>query len=505
MAQLNFVILQPAQAISSLTLQKATLRRFFVKNIIFLLLVNLIVKPLWIFGIDRNVQIAVGHEAYGQYVALLNFSMVFQVLLDFGLQNYNNRIIAQSPNAMKSLFPNVIIAKGIFSLFYIALVVLLGLLLGYRGHAMVLLVMLIFVQILTSFLLYLRSNVSGMQWFKTDSLLSVGDRFVMILVCSVLLFHPAFSHKFRIEWFIGAQMVAYLVTAVSAFIVCMRMTRLDWSHFDSRKVWAICKQSFPYALHIFLMAIYIRSDVFIMERMLANGKYEAGVYAASYRFLDIANNVTGVLFAGMLLPLFGSMLAKKEKVGPLVRLSTNLLLPVALTAMIVAFFFGNTIMHLQLKNLATDYDGRVFSLLMAAFPGYCIGYVYSTLVVATGRMRPLVVVSAISVLLNVSLNLVLLPRYGAWGGALACVATQLFLSVANIVLAQKTTGLQTDLRWVLKYLVFGMTVAALCYGAVSLNMKFGYQVALVCAGAGLTMLLCGFLPFGKLKELLEKR
>lgn len=481
------------------------MRRFFVQNIFFLLLVNLIVKPLWIFGIDRNVQLATGHEAYGQYVALLNFSVIFQVLLDFGLQNYNNRTIAQSPNAMKSLFPNVIIAKGILSFGYFILVLILGWMLGYKGYSLFLLTLLIFVQILNSFLLYLRSNVSGMHWFKTDSLLSVSDRLFMILICSVLLFHPSFAKRFKIEWFVMAQIVAYLITSVFAFIVCTKLTKLDWSHFDSKKVWAICKQSFPYALLIFLMAIYIRSDVFLMERLLTNGKYEAGVYAASYRFLDVSNNVTGVLFAGILLPLFGSMLAKKMEVKSLVKLSLNLLLPVALTAMFIAIFFGQAIMHLQLKGLATDYDGRVFAMLMIAFPGYCIGYVYATLLTANGSIKPLIIISVVAVIINVILNFILLPIYGAWGGALTCVITQVFLSIANILVAQKAIALKTDFLWIGKYVLFAIIICLLCFVFAHLHLKLWQQILPIIAGSGLTMFICGFLPLHKLKELIQNR
>lgn len=481
------------------------MRRFFVQNIFFLLLVNLIVKPLWIFGIDRNVQLAVGHEAYGQYVALLNFSVIFQVLLDFGLQNYNNRIIAQSPSSMKRLFPNIIIAKAILSFGYFLLVIVLGRVLGYKGYALFLLTLLIFVQILNSFLLYLRSNVSGMHKFKTDSLLSVGDRLFMIVICGILLFNASFAAHFRIEWFVEAQIAAYLITSVVAFVVCTKITRLDWSHFDAAQVRAICVQSFPYALLIFLMAIYIRSDVFLMERLLTNGKEEAGIYAGAYRFLDVSNNVTGVLFAGILLPLFGRMLAKKEDIVPLLKLSTNILLPVALTAMFIAIFFGQDIMQLQLKNLATHDSGKVFGILMMAFPGYCIGYVYSTLLTANGSIKPLIVISLIAVVINIVSNLFLLPVYGAVGAAVSCVITQAFLSVANIFLTKKVIGLRTDIWWMLKYVLFAAVVCGLCFTVLKFEIKIWMQLLTVVAGAGITMLLCGFLPFHKLKELILNR
>lgn len=484
-------------------IQLLSLRRFFVQNVFFLLLVNLIVKPLWIFGIDRNVQLTVGHEMYGQYVALLNFSIIFQVLLDFGIQNYNSRTIAQTPQAMKVLFPNIVIAKGILSLGYLLLVTLLGYLLGYRGYVFGLLVALCFVQVLNSFLLYLRSNISGMHRFRTDSILSVSDRFFMIGICSVLLFHPAFSRRFTISWFIYAQMAAYLLTSLIAFIICIRLTALDWKHYELKKVWNICGRSLPYALLIFLMAVYIRGDVFLMERLLPDGKNEAGIYAAAYRFLDVANNVTGVLFAGILLPLFGRMLAQKEPVQPIVRLSANLLLPVAITTMITAFFFGQEIMEMQMKGLHND--GRVFAMLMAAFPGYCIGYIYATLLTANGNIRALIIVSMAAVVLNIGLNLVLLPRYGAWGAALTCCITQCFLSVVNVWLVKKRIGLKTDYRWLLQYTLFIILICSLLKMLSLLQATIWIRFLLVASGAGVSMFICGFVPVKKVLQLLRNR
>lgn len=482
-----------------------SLRRFFVQNVFFLVLVNLVVKPLWIFAIDRNVQIAVGHDTYGQYVALLNFSIVFQVLLDFGIQSYNSRTVARSPASMAVLLPNIMVAKALLSLGYLALVLSLGYLLGYRGNASLLLLALCMAQVLNSFLLYLRSNISGMHRFRTDSLLSVSDRLFMIVLCSALLFHPAFSGRFSIAWFVYAQIAAYLFSAGIAFFICVRLSRPGWRHYDLKKVWLICRRSFPYALLIFLMAVYIRSDMFLMERLHPEGRREAGVYAAAYRFLDVANNVTGVLFAGILLPLFGRMLAQKEPVQPIVRISVNLLLPVAFTAMLTAFFFGEEIMKMQLKGAAGDYDGRVFAMLMAAFPGYCIGYVYATLLTANGSLKPLIVLSAMAVGLNLALNLLLMPSYGAWGAAVSCCATQCFLSFGNIMLARKKLGFLTDRTWLMQYAAFLLLVWALVKGCSLLDISLWYRLALVAAGAALAMFACGFIQVRKVMRLLADK
>ena len=53
------------------TCPPTTLRRFFAKNLLFIILLNALVKPVWIFAIDRTVQNRVGHAAYGTFQALL--------------------------------------------------------------------------------------------------------------------------------------------------------------------------------------------------------------------------------------------------------------------------------------------------------------------------------------------------------------------------------------------------------------------------------------------------
>jgi O-antigen/teichoic acid export membrane protein len=378
-------------------------------------------------------------------------------------------------------------------------------LLGYRGYSFFLLLILGVVQVLNSLVLYLRSNVSAMHHFKADGVLSVLDRLVMILICSVLLFKDSLAPHFKIEWFLYAQIISYAITSLAAFLICSRFDRIDWKHYELRKVWVICRNSVPYAVLVFLMAIYLRADVSLMERLLPQGKYEAGIYAAAYRLLDVANNVTGVLFAGMLLPMFGTMLARKEQVQPLVRLTVNLLTPVAITAVITALFLGREIMMLQLKGMAGAYDGQVFSVLMIAFPAFCVNYIYMTLITAEGSLKVLIRVALVAVIINLSLNLVLMPLYGALGAAITACVTMYFVAITNIFIAQRIIKLRTDLRWLLQYILFIILILLLVKGVMQLSLMPAARLLLIAAGAGVSMMLCGFVPFRKMVEMFKNR
>src|SRR5688572_19855830 len=94
------------------------MHRKFLSNLTFLLFVNLLVKPLWIFGIDRTVQNTVGSETYGVYFAILNLSFIYYMLLDLGLSNFNNRAVARQGSRLSRLMPDVLMLKLVFGAAY---------------------------------------------------------------------------------------------------------------------------------------------------------------------------------------------------------------------------------------------------------------------------------------------------------------------------------------------------------------------------------------------------
>src|SRR5690606_31581606 len=161
---------------------------YFVKNLIFILSINFLVKPIWIFFIDRTVQNRVGHSEYGTYQALFNLGVIFQILLDFGLSNYNTRTISRFPHKISTLFPSIWTARLALTLVYAVLVLSLGFLLGYNSREMGLLGSIMLIQIFSSMIHFIRSNLAALQRFKIDGFISITDRLLMIIIGGALLY-----------------------------------------------------------------------------------------------------------------------------------------------------------------------------------------------------------------------------------------------------------------------------------------------------------------------------
>jgi len=486
------------------------MRRFFVKNILFVVTINILVKPIWAYFIDRNVQIRLVPASYGTYIALLSLSIIFQTLLDFGISSYNSRTIAQDPDKLPTLFPAMLSARLMLIILYMGLAFTWGYAIGYRGWELRLLLGVLLIQSLNSLVAFIRSNIAALQRFKTDGILSITDRLLMIIICGFLLLYPPTARLFNIQWFVMAQVFCYFIAAVVGYIILRRIAnvRLRFS-FHGPTILKIVWQSFPYALLILQMSIYNRADVMIMERICKDGKVQADIWAAAFRQMDQLN-MFGLMFATILLPLFGRMLSQKQDVQPIVKLCVNMLLPLSFMVAIAGIFFSNDIMHLLYHNpryvlYATRPHAYalVFQILIASFPGWCMMYVYSTLLTANGSLKTLNIIAFAGVVFNLLLNFYLIPRYEVVGGAITSFATQTGLSLAFIVFAARIVKLPFSINWILAHAGYLILAIGLCFGITTVLHGTNWVIQLMSFGMlclGL-MFVFRFVSVGSIKQL----
>ncbi len=431
------------------------MKKTFITNLALLLFLNLLVKPFWIFGIDRQVQVTVGPEEYGVYAALFSFSIILNMILDMGITNFNNKNIAQHNHLLRKYFSNTIVLKFFLGIVYSVVALIIGISLGYGAERLYMFGFLLFNQFLLSLILYLRSNISGLLFFKTDSIISVVDKLLMIFLCGyLLLVTPA--EDFKIEWFIYSQTIAYSLTALIAFVIVYRKVDFFRIRFDYKFLLVILKQSYPFAILALLMGLYTRMDMVMVEYMLEDGAREAGIYAQSFRVLD-AVCMFAYLFATLLLPMFSRMIKLKEDVSQLVKLSFLLLIIPVLVFVIGSYFYGWELMKLMYSGYH-DESTHVFKVLILSFVPMAITYIFGTLLTANNSLKTLNIVASLGMVLNFLLNLYLIPNYGAYGAAIASLFTQGLTAVAQIIIAKRVFKFKFDLQIIITFVIYSILV-----------------------------------------------
>ena len=398
------------------------MQKKLLSGLFWLLLANLLVKPLWLLGIEVGVQNAVGNEAYGFYFAVFNLSYIFNILLDLGVTNFNTRNIARHPQ---------LIGKHLSGILGIKLC-----LLGLGSQEFRLLAWLCVAQALNSLILYLRSNFEGLLLFKWDSLFSVLDRVLMIVICGCLLWGPrlsVFDFHFTVFHFVYAQVAAYTLTALLALVVIGRKTHLRRIRWDRRFFLVILKKSAPFALLVLLMASYNRLDPILLRRLATDA--DAGIYAGAFRLLDALTMVC-YLVSVPLLPVF-SRLCREDNGGELTGTLRLVFWPLMLFAVgsaVACSLLAEPLMQLFYHEGYAPYV-PVFRVLIFGLVPIGITYIFGTLLTAGGRLRQLNLLATATLAINIAANLLLIPRLGAVGSAWAALTAQTFMAVAQLLLA----------------------------------------------------------------------
>ena len=423
------------------------MQKKLLSGLFWVLLANLLVKPFWILGVEVGVQNAVGNEMYGFYYSIFNLSVILNILLDLGITNFNTRNIAQHPQLIAKHLSGILGIKVCLLGLYLVATFTVGALMGYGSEEFRLLAWLTVCQFLSSLILYLRSNFEGLLLFKWDSLFSVLDRVLMILICGCLLWGPKFSlfhFHFSIFHFVSAQVIAYSLTVLLAFVVIARKAKLSILHFHFSLPFflVILKKSAPFALLVLLMASYNRIDPILLRRLA--GDADAGVYAGAFRLLD-ALTAVAYLVSVPLLPVFSKLckeikpanqdsLSKDSQLASIVRLVFWPMMIFAVGVSVVCAVWAEPIMQLLYHENYAPYV-PVFRVVIFGIIPIGITYIFGTLLTAGKYLRHLNLFAATTLVLNVIVNLVLIPRLGATGSAWASLSAQSFMAVAQLILA----------------------------------------------------------------------
>jgi len=167
------------------------MRRVFASNLLLLLAINAIVKPLYLFGVDLGIQNTVGTEEYGLYATWFSFAFLFGAIYDLGL---------------------------------------------------------------------LRTNLGAQGSYRFNSVVSVVDRLLLILVLGALLLNPAWTDFISIELFFVAQIATLMLTIGVAIGGTDLEPGQRWWSTNSLEVKKLLFASLPYGLTLLLSTAFTRID-----------------------------------------------------------------------------------------------------------------------------------------------------------------------------------------------------------------------------------------------------
>ena len=291
-----------------------------------------------------------------------------------------------------------------------------------------------------------------------------------------------------------------------ALAIVLKKSKLRKLTWNKKLSLLILKKSLPFALLTLLMAFYNRIDSVMIERLLPVdiATTEAGIYASAFRLLD-ALVMIAYLFSVILLPLFSKMIKDKENIQPIVRTSFSFLYAFAIGATVVLVCYREPILAWLYED-HVEQSASVFALLIPCIIPIAFTYVFGTLLTANGSLKKLNITAMAGIVVNILINIILIPRYQARGAAVASLCTQSVVSLLQFFIAVKE--LRVPLRsmpWLPCLFFTALIVAATLLSRQYLHLEILYTLLILVAATLLFGLLTRLIDIRALRETITRK
>ncbi len=256
-----------------------------------------------------------------------------------------------------------------------------------------------------------------------------------------------------LDWFFAVYLFAAAIGAALAIALTGPEDRA-WPALHPRRALALLHESAPIAAALIVNLFYVRALIIAMS--LLSTDYETGLFAASYRVLEVLIGVPAMM-AGAAFPILAHAGGEdnEARLGyALRRLAQASLLVAVLMALVLAFAAEPLIALIGGEEYREAVP--VLQIQAASLLGAFLTQVWTLGLVAIRRQKALLAINGLA-LVTIALSAgLLIPPHGAKGAAIAAVIGELVLAAgAALMLARGRPALRPDLVGGVKALIAG--------------------------------------------------
>lgn len=411
-----------------------------------------------------------GPTVYGRIAVVMSVYSLLSHMALFGMKEAVRKLMPETDNR-DELASYSILIMGFIGLFvpflaYIAIKIFSQNIFGYKLTGLLLLVLpAIFFNNLDK---SLRSILYSIHREKESEILKI-IRNVFYYSVAILIALIGLDPAYIIIWF----SLAPVFTIVIGYYRVKKLLKISINNsFRGRKLFA--SKMFSYSsimlVAVFFTQIYLYVDIILLNQLL--GESIAGLYRAT---VVPANLI--MIFAGIIrktglhnfshINNSGSPKELNQVLNLFLRYLSLLIIPFTITI----FFFSKDILSVFYGPGYTQ-ASMTLRILAVAVMFSAIAEVFGTFLEATSNLVLSAMISGVTALLNVVLNILLIPAIGMQGAALATLVSYIFLLLSYLYVSRKNVKLKSiSIEYTLRFLIVLFTLILSIFVGMKLNLS----------------------------------
>lgn len=366
-----------------------------------------------------------GPEIIGKYAFVLAFTTIFAIITDLGLTPVLIRETARDKNSAQNYLRVILCVKfALIGLAYLA-VMISAYWLGHPRLILELIALSGIVMALDAAHLTLYGVLRGKQILKYEAIGMVSGQGITLAVGALALLTRLPLHSFIFALCLGsAWNVLFSLIIVKKQGINL-LPKWNWPIIRS-----VCLISVPFALSGIFTRVYSYIDTVLLQHI--KGDLAVGWYSIPYKITYAFQFLPMALSAAIYPALSAAWRQDKARLKWIyeraIRYSILIALPISFGIAALAPEIIRSIYGAEFENSILPLQISIFGLIFI-FLYFPVG----ALLNATDRQAVNTVFMGITMLINILINIALIPQYGAVGASVAAVSTAAFLFFGTFI------------------------------------------------------------------------
>ena len=450
------------------------------KNTMFMTVASVLQKVIS-FVYFAIVARQIGATDTGKYFFALSFTTIFVVFVDMGLTNVLIREGAKIKEKIQEYFSNILFLKlflGILS--YVAVFVVVNLM-GYEVETKTLVYVSAITMLADSWNLTLYGTLRAYGNLKYEAFgLSVSQALTFILGTFFL-----FTGKPLIYLMYAFLIPSFLNAIYVGFIVKFKYHLKFQPQYNKQLLKYIIPIVIPFALAAIFGRVYSFIDSIFLSKI--SGDQVLGWYSVPSKIAYALNFIPMALVAALYPKFSEYFVSDKKKLNFVFHQSIKYLLLISLPFVVIVLLLSEDFIVAFFKS---EYLNSVLPLKILIFGVVFafLNFIFGAILNACDRQKTQTTLIGVMMVVNIVLNLLFIPHFGAVGASLAALLANVGLSILGLIFIAKFH--KFDFNFLNKvFIQLLLTILVMYIVTLFADKYFGFVIAFVVGSITYTIML----------------
>lgn len=389
---------------------------FSVLAVSFRLVANVFVFWLLARGYDPFI--------FGQFTFAHSLATTLIVIADFGFDVFLTTEISSKKNNISSVFWNLLSYKIVFTLVTMTGMLVFATLMNASINTKILVFLFSFFLASTTLTNFMFALFRGIENLGYEMKVSMIMNAILVIIMPVLLLLKTGIIEIAMV-FITSRIIGLVLAIKYSKQLVGKISFVDMFQGFGK----IKNKMFVFGVHFVFSYIFFQLDTILL--LLLKGEYDTGIYQAVFKFIMLPLAIPEIIM-NVLLPVLTRLFSENKnewvRIGNL--LSKALVL-IILPISFLLFLYAEELIILVygMKYLEAAPILKIFTLII--FIRFLLEP-FALMLTTSGKQHIRLITVVIATILNVILNLIIIPKYGVQGAAFVSLITNSFVGIIYI-------------------------------------------------------------------------